>query len=51
MWFADATGLRKIYDRICEFERQFGSDLWAPAPLLRELAETNSTFAAWDLKR
>ncbi len=30
MWFGDSTGLKKIYDRICDFERQFGSDLWAP---------------------
>ncbi len=48
MWFGDTVGLKKVYDRICEFERQFGSDLWAPAPLLKKLAESGSTFAAWD---
>jgi len=48
MWFGDTVGLKKVYDRICDFERQFGSDLWAPAPLLKRLAESGSTFAAWD---
>ncbi|MEO8096793.1 MAG: 3-hydroxyacyl-CoA dehydrogenase NAD-binding domain-containing protein [Acidobacteriota bacterium] len=48
MWHADAVGLKKIYDRICELEHQFGSDLWAPAPLLRQLAESGKTFAEWD---
>jgi 3-hydroxyacyl-CoA dehydrogenase len=50
MWFGDTEGLKKVYDRVCELERQFGSDLWAPAPLLKELAEKGSTFAAWDQK-
>jgi 3-hydroxyacyl-CoA dehydrogenase len=48
MWFGDSVGLKKIYDRICEFERQIGPDLWAPAPLLKRLAEAGSTFAARD---
>ena len=48
MWFGDAVGIKKVYDRICDFERQFGSDLWAPSPLLRKLADTGSTFAARD---
>ncbi|HEX5434650.1 MAG TPA: 3-hydroxyacyl-CoA dehydrogenase NAD-binding domain-containing protein [Candidatus Angelobacter sp.] len=37
MWYADTVGLKKVYDRICEFERQHG-ELWTPAPLLKELA-------------
>ncbi len=48
MWFGDAVGLKKVYDRICDFERQFGPDLWAPSPLLKKLADTGSTFAARD---
>ncbi|MEO5922966.1 MAG: 3-hydroxyacyl-CoA dehydrogenase NAD-binding domain-containing protein [Bryobacteraceae bacterium] len=48
MWFGDTVGLKTVYDRICEFERQFGSDLWAPSPLLKRLAESGSTFAAKD---
>jgi 3-hydroxyacyl-CoA dehydrogenase len=51
MWFADTVGLQQVYQRICEFEKQFGSDLWAPAPLLRELAESGKTFAQWDETR
>jgi 3-hydroxyacyl-CoA dehydrogenase len=51
MWFGDTVGLKKVYDRICEFERQFGPDLWAPAPLLKKLAESGGTFAAYDQAR
>lgn len=51
MWFADTVGLKKVYERICEFEKQFGPDLWAPAPLLRKLAESGQTFAQWDESR
>jgi 3-hydroxyacyl-CoA dehydrogenase len=51
MWFADAIGLKKIYERICVFEKQYGPELWAPAPLLKELVEKGSTFNEWDQKR
>ena len=47
MWYADTVGLRKVYDRIREFETQHG-EAWAPAPLLKRLAERGETFAAWD---
>jgi 3-hydroxyacyl-CoA dehydrogenase len=47
MWYADTVGLKKVYDRICEFERQHG-DLWKPAPLLQRLAEQGKTFASLD---
>ena len=50
MFFADTVGLKKVHQRICEFEKLFGSDLWAPAPLLTELANAGRTFAAWDRK-
>lgn len=43
MWYADTIGLRKIYDRICHFHQLHGS-VWAPAPLLRRLAESNGRF-------
>src|SRR6202035_239178 len=43
MWYADTVGLKRIYDRICEFEKQHG-DLWSPAPLLKSLAARNKTF-------
>ncbi|HJY87284.1 MAG TPA: 3-hydroxyacyl-CoA dehydrogenase NAD-binding domain-containing protein, partial [Candidatus Acidoferrales bacterium] len=44
MWYADAVGLRKVYDRICEFRRQHG-ELWEPSSLLKQLAETGETLA------
>ena len=44
MWYADTVGLKKVYDRIREFERQHG-ELWEPAPLLKQLAEQGKTFA------
>jgi 3-hydroxyacyl-CoA dehydrogenase len=47
MWYADTVGLKSVYARVCEFERQFG-ELWTPAPLLKRLAEEGRTFAAWD---
>lgn len=46
MWYADTVGLRRVYDRICEFERQHG-ELWTPAPLLKRLAESGRTFASF----
>ncbi len=47
MWYADTVGLKKVYQRILEFEKQHGS-LWAPAPLLKRLAEEGKTFADFD---
>jgi 3-hydroxyacyl-CoA dehydrogenase len=46
MWYADTVGLKKVYDRVCEFERQHG-ELWKPAPLLKKLAETGKTFSEY----
>jgi 3-hydroxyacyl-CoA dehydrogenase len=47
MWHADTVGLQKVYERICEFHQQHG-ELWAPAPLLKRLAEEGKTFAQFD---
>jgi 3-hydroxyacyl-CoA dehydrogenase len=46
MWYADTVGLKKVYGRICEFRERHG-ELWDPAPLLQQLAETGGTFAAF----
>jgi 3-hydroxyacyl-CoA dehydrogenase len=43
MWYADRIGLKKIYNRICQFQDQHGK-LWEPARLLKRLAEENGTF-------
>jgi len=47
MWFADTVGLDRVYRRVCEFEQQHGV-LWAPAPLLKRLAESGRSFADFD---
>jgi 3-hydroxyacyl-CoA dehydrogenase len=44
MWYADTVGLKKVYDRILEFQKQHG-ELWEPAPLLKKLAEQGKGFA------
>jgi 3-hydroxyacyl-CoA dehydrogenase len=44
MWFADTVGLPKVYERVCEFQRQHGP-LWEPAPLLTRLAREKQKFA------
>jgi len=41
MWYADTVGLKRVYDRVRDFQ-------WEPAPLLQRLAEEGSTFAQWD---
>jgi len=50
MWYADTVGLKKIYDRIVEFEKQHG-EMWEPAPLLKRLAAIGGTFAGYDAAR
>jgi 3-hydroxyacyl-CoA dehydrogenase len=44
MWYADTVGLKKVYERILEFQKQYG-ELWEPAPLLKKLAEQGKSFA------
>jgi 3-hydroxyacyl-CoA dehydrogenase len=43
LWYADTVGLRRIYDRICEFQRVHGK-AWEPAPLLQKLALSSGSF-------
>jgi 3-hydroxyacyl-CoA dehydrogenase len=50
MWYADAIGLKQVYERISEFERQHGQ-IWEPAPLLNSLAEQGKTFADFGQKQ
>ncbi len=47
MWYADTVGLKKVYERITEFQRTHG-ELWEPAPLLKKLAAEGRTFADYD---
>jgi len=47
MWYANTVGLKKLYDRVCEFHERHG-ELWEPATLLKTLAEQGKTFADFD---
>jgi 3-hydroxyacyl-CoA dehydrogenase len=47
MWYADTVGLKRVYERVRQFEKQHG-DLWTPAPLLQRLAESGRAFADLD---
>jgi 3-hydroxyacyl-CoA dehydrogenase len=40
MWYADEVGVKHVYDRVVAFG-------WEPAPLLKEIAEKNGTFAGY----
>ena len=46
MYYADQVGLKEVYRAVEGFHEQYG-ELWTPAPLLRELAESGKTFAQW----
>jgi 3-hydroxyacyl-CoA dehydrogenase len=50
MHYADETGLRVVCQRIIEFRSVHGAN-WEPAPLLRRLAESSSSFSKWDSAR
>ena len=50
MWYADTVGVKKVYERVQDFRRQFG-ELWEPAPLLARLAGEARTFASLDLEK
>jgi 3-hydroxyacyl-CoA dehydrogenase len=40
MWYADEVGVKYVYDRVVAFG-------WEPAPLLKEIAGKNGTFARY----
>jgi len=50
MWYADTVGLKKVYERICDFQQRLGN-WWEPAPLLRRLAEQGKTFAEFSSRQ
>lgn len=45
MWYADEIGVDKVYERIREFESQFGPQ-WKPSALLAEVASSGVTLSA-----
>ncbi len=44
MHYADTIGIARVYERVCAFHEEHGV-LWEPAPLLKQLAETDRTFS------
>jgi 3-hydroxyacyl-CoA dehydrogenase len=50
MWYADTVGLKRVYERVRQFEREHGA-MWKPAGLLQRLAESGRTFADFDRER
>jgi 3-hydroxyacyl-CoA dehydrogenase len=50
MWYADTVGLRKVCERIGEFQQRLGT-WWEPAPLLQRLAEQGKTFADYSSRQ
>ena len=44
MHYADTVGLERVYARVCEFEKRFGPEYWAPPALLKDLAESGKRF-------
>jgi 3-hydroxyacyl-CoA dehydrogenase len=50
MWYADTVGLKKVYERISDFQQRLG-DWWEPAPLLQRLAEQGKTFAEFSSRQ
>lgn len=51
MFYADTVGLKNVLAKIEEFEQRHGPDLWAPAPLLKPLAEADKTFESFDKEK
>ena len=50
MWYGDTVGLKKVYERIREFQQRLGN-WWEPAPLLKRLAEEGKTFAEFNVRQ
>ena len=50
MRYGDTLGLKKVYERVCEFEKEQGF-WWKPSTLLKQLAESGKTFAEHDREK
>ena len=50
MWYADTVGLKRVCDRIREFQQRLGN-WWEPAPLLQRLAEQGKTFSEFSSRQ
>lgn len=46
MFYADSLGLETVVQRLRELQQLTGDECWTPAPLLMQLAQDSSSFAA-----
>lgn len=51
MHYADQMGVKTAYEKILKNAETFGPRWWEPAPLLKQLAEADSSFAEYDKKQ
>jgi 3-hydroxyacyl-CoA dehydrogenase len=51
LFYADAIGLKTVYDGILKYRDQFGPMHWEPAPLLTRLVTEGRTLSDWDKAR
>ncbi len=50
MWYGDTVGLKKVCERVREFQQRLGN-WWEPAPLLQRLAQQGKTFAEFSSRQ
>ena len=51
LFYADAIGLKTVYDGMLKYRDQFGPMHWDPAPLLTRLVTEGRTLSDWDQAR
>jgi 3-hydroxyacyl-CoA dehydrogenase len=51
MFYADTVGLKVVYDKIMEFRQTLDPQYWQPAPLLKQLALSGSSFGQWQAQQ
>jgi 3-hydroxyacyl-CoA dehydrogenase len=51
LFYADAIGLKAVYDGMLKYRDQFGPMHWDPAPLLTRLVTEGRTLGDWDQSR
>lgn len=44
MCYADIVGLEKVYQCICEYDKQYPDNIWRPSGLLREMIDKGESF-------
>lgn len=47
MHYADAVGLKNVYESICGYRDLYGEAIWKPSELLAQLAAEGKTFDQW----